>query len=87
MAALASAVSEYGLDVDVPLTPPVWLIIAVCVTEQRREGRVELGPLNLLRQLHQWMATIDELVEFNAKQVALRIRVGRGFGVHDIARF
>ncbi len=27
---LVSAVSEYGFDVDFPLTPPVWLAIAVC---------------------------------------------------------
>jgi hypothetical protein len=27
---LASAVSEYGLGIDFPLTPPVWLMIAVC---------------------------------------------------------
>ena len=27
---LISAVSEYGFDVDFPLTPPVWLMIAVC---------------------------------------------------------
>ena len=27
---LASAVSEYGFDVDFPLTPHVWLVIAIC---------------------------------------------------------
>ena len=27
---LVSAVSEYGFDLDFPLTPPVWLVIAVC---------------------------------------------------------
>jgi len=28
---LVSAISEYGFDVDFPLTPPLWLAIAVCV--------------------------------------------------------
>jgi len=28
---LVSAVSEYGFDLDFPLTPPLWLAIAVCV--------------------------------------------------------
>jgi len=28
---LVSAVSEYGFDVDFPLTPPLWLAIAVCL--------------------------------------------------------
>lgn len=26
---LISAVSEYGFDVDFPLTPPLWLVIAI----------------------------------------------------------
>ena len=28
---LVSAISEYGFDVDFPLTPPLWLLIAICV--------------------------------------------------------
>jgi hypothetical protein len=27
---LVSAISEWGLDIDFPLTPPAWLLIAVC---------------------------------------------------------
>lgn len=30
IAFLVSAISEYGLDYDFPLTPPLWLAIAVC---------------------------------------------------------
>jgi hypothetical protein len=33
------------------------------------------------------MATVHELLEFDAKQIALRVCVSGGFGVHDIARF
>jgi len=29
---LISAVSEYGFDVDFPLTPPLWLVTAICLT-------------------------------------------------------
>jgi hypothetical protein len=29
---LVSAISEYGLDLDLPLTPPLWLMIALSVT-------------------------------------------------------
>jgi hypothetical protein len=39
--------------------------------------------LNLISQLHQWMTAIHQMLQFDAKQVALWIGVSGGFEVHD----
>jgi hypothetical protein len=60
---------------------------SVVDTEQRREGGIEFFPADLVGELDEWMATIHELLEFDAKQVALWIGMSGWFWVHDIARF
>ncbi len=43
-------------------------------------------PLNLVGELPERMTTIHQMLPFDAKQIALRVGVRGGLGVHDLAR-
>jgi len=63
---LVSAVSEYGFEVDFPLTPPLWLAIAVCVwlicsTHVAITCRTDRATNRVTRT--QWVANTVSLIE------------------------